>query len=575
MAQIETRDFFPPFGQLGGPGEEPWPLAAGADPLDLGAHRGKDLLLIAMPTDPNGVINLGLYGPFGEMDYPEGGEWQWRGTQATLYVAATDGRATANDDVPAATAVPGMLAPTLNYGQQLFDGADPTRLSSPGAGEIALTDPKGRLDYLLDYVWDGAPIILKRGVRGTPYSAWETVGRFNGSAIVGDIDAKRIALRDLGWQLGGPLHDQYYGGTGGLDGDASTVGRWKPLAMGYVFNAEPALISGAGQIFQGSFASSQAILDLRHGGVSLDFFADYPTFEALRDAPIPSGNWGSCLAQTLVRPNVTLQYGIRIDFIGDSTVAYGHPAPTTRSAIARRIATTYGPNRLDNNTQIDVPSFAAVESRHPALCGWHWSTPISKADALNEVLGGILGYWKVKSDGTLSIGYVDTPSRGSIINLPYKANGMGKPAIIATAPPRAGTAMAWRRNYGPQQNSELAPSIAANGVAAALYGQPASYVQSLSPHVARLYPTAALVAMPGNFWLEVDAAVEANRQQGLLEVERKRWQWEMRVDPFLDLTGSGATLTDFDRLRTGHALPLLCVGMDTPGTEATTFDFWG
>ncbi len=73
MAQIETRDFFPPFGQMGGPGEEPWPLAQGADPLDLSAHRGKDMLLIAQPTDPNGGMSLGLYGPIGEMDYPEGG----------------------------------------------------------------------------------------------------------------------------------------------------------------------------------------------------------------------------------------------------------------------------------------------------------------------------------------------------------------------------------------------------------------------------------------------------------------------------------------------------------------------
>ncbi len=203
------------------------------------------------------------------------------------------------------------------------------------------------------------------------------------------------------------------------------------------------------------------------------------------------------------------------------------------------------------------------------------AVPVSKADALNEVMAGILGYWKVKADGTLSIGYVDTPSRGSALNLAYKANGMGIPRIVATLPPRAGTAVSWRRNYGAQQISQLAGAVASNAVLVALYGQEASFVQALSPHVARLYPTAALVTVPGNFWLESDAAVEANRQQSLLEVERKRWQWDMRVDPFLDLTGTGATLTDFNRLRAGPALPLLCVGMDTKGTDATTFDWWG
>ncbi len=110
----------------------------------------------------------------------------------------------------------------------------------------------------------------------------------------------------------------------------------------------------------------------------LTFDADYPTFEALRDAAIPSGCWASCLAQSLVRPNVTLQYGIRVDAIGDSTVSYGHPAPTTRASIARRIATTYGPNRLDDNTQIDVPSFESVEAMHPAPCGWYWPSPSAR-----------------------------------------------------------------------------------------------------------------------------------------------------------------------------------------------------
>jgi hypothetical protein len=573
MAGVETRDFFPPLGQLGGPGEDPWILAAGVDPLDLTAHRGKDLLLIAEPLDANAGPSLGLYGPIGELAYPDGGEWGWKGLPVTLYISATTGRSSSNDDTPAKTYVPGRLSPSLNYGQSLFQGADPTQKSSPPQGEIALSDPDGVLDYLLDYVWDGAPLVLKRGVRGAPFSTYETIGQFNAASVLPTIDDKAIVLRDLGWQLSGPLHGEYYGGTGGLDGDASLAGQWKPYAVGYVFNAEPKLISASSQIFQCSFTAIANVFDLRHGGVSIDFWADYPTFDALAAATIPSGFYGSCLAQGLVRPNLTLQFGIRVDVLGDSTTAYGHTTPTTRAAIARRVATTYGTNRINDNTQIDVSSFTAVESRHSALCGWYWSSVVSKADALTEIMSGILGYWRVKTDGHLSIGYISNPARGSTLNIAYKSYGMGKPAVVATTPPRAGTLMAWRRNYGPQERSQLATGV--DDASAALYAQPARFAQSISPAVQRLYPTAQLVTMQGNFWNEADALVECSRQQGFLEIERKRWRWSMAVDPSLDLVGSGLTLTGMNRLRAGSALPLLVAGMDTQGTSKTTFDLWG
>jgi hypothetical protein len=573
MSQVETRTFFPPFGVLGGPGEAPWTLAVGADPLDLTAHRGKDVLLIALPVNGNASVSLGLFGPFGEMDYPDGGQWGWAGTQATLYIAATTGRSSANNDVPAKTFVPGKLAPSLNYGQKLFDGADPLQRAGAAQGEILLTDPDGRLDYLLDYIWDGAPIIMKRGARGTPFSTWDTVGRYNAATIIGDVDFKRIALRDLGWQLQAPLHGEYYDGTGGLGGDAKLIGVWKPYGVGYVFNAQPALISAPFQIFQCSFAPAQSIFDVRHGGQSLDFWADYSAFEELRDAAIPSGWYGTCLAHTLVRPNIEITFGIRVDFCGDSSTAYGHPTPATRASIARRVATTYGPNRLNDATQIDVPSFTKVEERHPALCGWYWAQPVSKADVLTEIMGGILGYWKVRADGSLAIGYIDAPSRGSALNLAYRSFGMGKPRIVATMTPRAGTLMAWRRNYGPQGRSELADGV--DDASAALYAQAARFAQSINPSVQRLYPTAQLVTVQGNFWDEAEAQVECSRQQGLLEIERKRWEWDMAVDPFIELTGTGVTLTGLQRLGAGDALPLICVEQDTKGTSRTTFGFWG
>ncbi|MDP2377790.1 hypothetical protein [Reyranella sp.] len=573
MAQIEYVDFFPPLGQFGGP-NQPWPLSAGVDPINLGGHRDQDYLLIAEPVDPTSGLLLGLFGPLGDQPYPDDGDWGWKGVRVTEYVACTTPRSSAPDDTPANTYVNGRLPSAPNFGSALFDGVNPMAPARPTVGEIALLDPDGELDRLLAYIWDGAPLTLKRGARGTPFSTWETAARFTAKAFVPDLNSKRIALRDLGWQLQGPLHTEYYAGTGGLEGDAGRSGVPKPWALGYCFHAEPVLINAAAQILQFHFGSSQAVLALKHGGVALPFHEDYATYELLAAASIPSGWYGTCLAHSLVRPNVDLEYGIRVDVIGDADVVYGHPGPTTRASIVRRIATSRGLNRLDDAAQIDIEAFNRVDIRHAAPVGWYFSSPVSKADALDIVMAGILGYWRIRPDGRLTVGFVESPVIGSSLVFEYKSEGMGEPRKVATAPPRAGTNMSWRFNYGPQGRGDLAPGVDAE--TAAILEQPARYASSRSPEVAAAFPTAPIVTVENSgFWNEVDAIVEGNRQQGILCVERSRWQWEMQIDPYVDVLGSVGTLLNFNRLGFGPAKPLLSVGIDTLGTNETTFDWWG
>lgn len=573
MAQLETADFFPPLGEFGGPGEDPWPLAAGVDPLALDAHKGKDLLLIIEADCPTSIMEQGLFGPLGDMIYPEDGEWGWPGVRQTLYVAATTGRSTRNDDTPAKTWVPSKLSPSLNFGSKLFDGVDPLKRSRPGQGEIVLNDPDGELDYLFDYSLDGATITIKRGDRGSPYGTWETVGKFTAAGMIHDYDSKRIRLRDLSWALSAPLHDEYYGGTGGLDGDVGLANVWKPWALGYC-NTKPVMLNAEAQILQWSFTSSAAVLAFRHGGVELPFHADYPTFEALRDASIPSGHYGTCLAHSLARPNIDIEKGIRVDVIGDADTAYGRPGPTKRGAIARRIATTHGVSRLNDETQIDPAAFNALDLQHVASVGWFFDEPISKADALDLVMGGILGWWTIKRDGRMAVGWVESPALGSSLNFAFKSYGMSAPRVVDWAPPRAGTIMTWRRNHAPEGRSELATSV--SEATAEILSKSAQNVRQLSPAVTNMYPTAATVVVDNSgFWFQADADVECARQQGVLEVPRSRYQWDMAIDPYVDLQGLVATLTGLDRMQASGGKPLLNVGVDTPGTDSTMTEWWG
>ena len=570
---IETVDYFPPFGTLGGPGEEPWVLAIMVDTV-LGGNRDKDLLMIVQPKSSTVGVELGVYGPLGEMDWPgDDGSWGWTGDPVTIYLAATTGRASANDDTPAKTYVPGKLRP-FNFGVRLFEGVDPLSRSRPGQGVITLDDPNHELDYLLTYIWDSTPIILNRGKRGTYFNTWETIGRFRSAGLLFDVDTKTFRLRDLGWQLSGPLHEELYQGTGGLEGDASLKGKFKPWALGYCFNIEPVLISASSQIFQFSLSSAQAVTALRHGGVPLTFDADYPDFAALAAATIASGKYATCLAESLVRPNVTLQFSIRLDVTGDADTVNGHPAPLTRASIVRRIATARGPNHIDDGTEVDAAAFTAMEASHSAPVGWYFDEVISKADAIDRALGGILGWWRVRPDGRFTVGWVEDPAILSpIATIKYTFEGMGRPRMVDTAPPRAATLISYKTNYGPEPRANLAGSV--TDANAAIYGQAARYGQAASTTVQNAYPTAPKVVIDeAGFRDEADATTEATRQQTIFEHERRRWEWEMEADPFVDLIGGCAALVDANIVGLGSSINLLCVGINTPGTNASTFEFF-
>lgn len=569
----DERDFIAPIGVLGGP-VQPWTMTGSVAETFFRGHTGKDTLLVVEPKSATQGLSLGPYGPLGEMEWPEAsGEWQWTGIGITLYVAATTGRSSANDDTPPKQYVPGKLKP-FNFGVSLFQGAKPWARSRPGAGAITLIDPDQRLDYLLPYIWDNAPITLKRGRRGTYFNTWETVGNYRSSALVYDINEKILQLRDLGWQLSGPIHNEVYAGTGGIEGDPERKGQFKPWALGYCFNIPPVLISASSQIFQFSLSSSQAVLEVRHGGSVLAFHQDYADFATLAAASIPSGKYGTCLAQSLVRPVLTMDKSIRLDVIGDADVVLGYPGPTTRANIVRRLACSRGSNVLDMASEIDDASFNQMEAMHNAPVGWFFGSAVSKADAMDRVLGGILGWWSMRPNGRLIIGWVQDPATVTpIASLKYKRESMENLRCTEVLMPRNGTFVGFKHNYGPEQRSAM--SLGVSDANSAIYSQTARYASSTSTAVTNAYPTSEKVVVDETgFWLEADALLEAQRQQSIFAVERRAWEFRMECDPHVDVIGRVLSLTDVNSLGLGASTPMLCSGLSTPGTGKTTFSFF-
>lgn len=498
-------------------------------------------------------------------------------TLTDFYPAANLGRSSSGSDTPANTWVPGALPTNLNFGVSLFTSADPKSVSGPATGLITLADAGTDLDYLFDYSIDGMDIELYRGVSNALFSTYSLVGAYTGKDVIADWDSKKIRLRDIGWRLNCDLHNEFYDGSGGVDGDSNVEGQWKPYLIGQCRNFPPKLINAADQIFQMHIRQVSSITACRHGGVDLTFHLNYANYSDLAAAVIPTGKYGTCTAEGLVRPSVDLEFSIRVDAIGEGDSFLGYPVPSKRAEIVRRIATRDGVTQLDDSNDLDSTSFGAVLTDHPAPLGYYWSERITKIAAIQEVMSGILGYWYMKQNGKLAIGY--TPylaSATSAETIVFKSYGMSKIDMIDFLIPPAIIQIGWNRNYGPETRDRLAPAAALdNALATSLEKDSDWTTQGGGSSVTAIYPSAPTIKCQGNFVNESDAIDEGNRQNFVYGTGRRRWRTTMEIDQFADLIDRVVTVTNVNKVAMGSSKKVLIASVDGSGFGPVTLDFWG
>jgi hypothetical protein len=243
----------------------------------------------------------------------------------------------------------------------------------------------------------------------------------------------------------------------------------------------------------------------------------------------------------------------------------------------RRIASAYGKAKLDPNTQIESVSFNTFNIRHSATCGYHTKTPTKKADAIAEILRGVLGFYFFRpSTGQMAIGYVRDLSTGSVTNIALGSEGMGNPVMLARAIPRQGTKIGYQKNYDPQDRNDLVGIVLDDPEECEILKMESQYASHTTAYVKTRYERSIIVTLEGYFWFESDAQAEAIRQQLLLSVPRALYRWTMIIDPNIDLLGRTITLTDGESvLDFGSAKPLLCAGIDSRGTSQVTMTWWG
>lgn len=582
-----------PSGAIDYPALGQFPVDVGVDPVDLHAARGKAYLLkVTLPDPDTDVVLSGLPVPAGMIDWPTPFQVQWPGARRTVYPAASVGRSSSPTDTPANTWVPGALSQgSINFQVSLFEGVDPAASSARdggvdpasvrgssgggGLGAIVLLDPTGELDSLVGLGWDSAALEVLRGTPGADFSTYTSVATLTTAGLLYDRARKEIRLRDLGWQLAqSGIHDEVYGGTGGLDGDASLKGQDKPYAVGPVFNVSPPVLVATLGIHQLSCSSILAVDAVRDGGQALAFSADYPTYDALAAATVPSASYATCLAKGLIRRGSPVIYTLTVDFRGDNDTIAASTYPSTRAQIVRRLATGRGQIRL-TDAQLDFAALNRLDQEQSATVGFWWGSNVTKASALDEVMAGCLGWWAVRLDGRLAAGALAEPEQAPALVLNWPEDFAGDPEQLDTwQAPRRATFVGYRRNYQVQDANQLA-GASIDASLASIYGQSTRWAGTTDAFQSWLWSTAPTVRVFGGFDSSVTANAEAVRAQQFYGRKRERWRVKTPCDPFADVLGKVVQVNGFPRYGWGDARKFICVGRAFGTGRAVSLELLG
>ena len=198
-------------------------------------------------------------------------------------------------------------------------------------GSSTLANADGELDFLLDYSWDGRSVVVKKGLKGQPYSSFIT--EFAGSSL--ELTAATgelvLTIRDNSYKLAVPIQNNKYLGSGGKEGGADLKDTRKPLCYGPVRNLAPVAVDDVRLVYQihdGPIVSVDAVYDR---AVPLTLYGNYGSYSTLLAVSVPPGYYATCVAEGFLKLGAPTVGTLTTDVHGQ------YSSSTTIGALAKAI----------------------------------------------------------------------------------------------------------------------------------------------------------------------------------------------------------------------------------------------
>lgn len=196
------------------------------------------------------------------------------------------------------------LPDALTLGVSLWNG-DFTAAVAPAGITIPINLHALREAYadVAALYWIGANVSVYVGEVGGSWSFATPFMTGRVTSMAGEYPRLALQVQVDAEPLSANVLTATYAGTGGAEGGADIKNRVKPLAIGWVMNAEPVLIDAANSVYQFSaYGAIEAVTTLYERGASFGAsVGDHANYAALVAATIAPGRWATCLASGMVR----------------------------------------------------------------------------------------------------------------------------------------------------------------------------------------------------------------------------------------------------------------------------------
>ena len=301
----------------------------------------------------------------------------------------------------------------------LFSSGKTSGPSQVGYGEIRLVNNDGGLDTLLNYGFDGRPLVIKKAVMlGTTVISNTTLLTCSAEQATCDWTGVSIRIKDGQQAFNVPLQPNKYGGTNelpsGLDGSDDIKGRPKPMLYGVCKNITPVCVNTARLIYQvndGAVADVPAVYDK---GITLQAGADY-TSQAQMESTAPTpGEFRAWPAGGYFRLGASPAGQVTADAIEVDVPGY---ASNTAANVMVRIAYGVASRSSLANPTISADDISALNAANGAEVGYYAAAETTEAAALDAVAASIGAWYGFDSSGTLRFGRLEEPAGAPVATL--------------------------------------------------------------------------------------------------------------------------------------------------------------
>ncbi|WP_165063929.1 hypothetical protein [Paludisphaera rhizosphaerae] len=507
--------------------------------------------------------------------------------ERVLRFASAPGHVTRPSESPANEVYEPRLVDPGNWAQYLVDALATEGASGSGGGAVVLNNADGALDGLLEYGFDGRPIVVRMGTAGAPHpSGFPPILTGVMEQIEPTLTTIAVVLRDRRAEVADkPFQPLKFAGDNvlpnGVEGVADDLkDKPKPLLLGKCRNLPPPLVNTTKLAYQVSSAEIRSIDGVYVGGAAVAAGTAHASLAALQAASPAGGQYDYYLGAS--GDGAYLRLGTSPSAVVTCDATEGATAADrTAAQLARRVLVAAGVPSGD----VDSASVAALDLANPAAVGfWGGEDELTTGPVLDAILRSVGGYWAVDPLGRFRLGRLEAPSGSPLLTierhelvatggepverLSARGEGRGLPAFRVT--------VGYRRNWTVMADSDVVGSVGQDR--RNFLKQELRTTAAVDATVQAKHPMAGEKQAATLLDDEAAAAAEAARLLDLYKVRRDLLQVRL---PASLLKGAGVALgsvvaLDLDRFDWSGGKSFRVVGIGGElAAGAITLQLWG